>query len=365
MFGYIVGVDFKFEWKNNLRFVVTKSLVFFFWTQVFYTHYVYSVYDNFVRNFEVFAIYGITVSAVLKIRCFDSYYLNITAMFKSSLKIYKQNGDARGKPFTDRLTANFNLYKFVASMAIFITILYMYYPVKSFLIDGEMVQFVPIEFMFVDQSTLLGFLVASGIMGTLGVYAIFGTEYMALTFVAIVMNYGPRVDILNENFDELDKMWLTNSSSAAEYKHSFLVNICRKYADMREYINEVKLIFDQKLYIFFVFAYLSQILCLYQIRVNNWIPGYALAIGFSIEMIFYCLMGTKLTVENERFCQIITQSSWYTYDQWSQKMILMLLGEAMNFSELRIGPFAPLSVYTATEIFKSIYSYYTLMMEVM
>lgn len=29
---------------------------------------------------------------------------------------------------------------------------------------------------------------------------------------------------------------------------------------------------------------------------NNWIPGYALAIGFFIEMIFYCIMGTQLDI---------------------------------------------------------------------
>lgn len=75
---------------------------------------------------------------------------------------------------------------------------------------------------------------------------------------------------------------------------------------------------------FFAAAYLSQILCMYQVRVvsmvyfgdfsiqqptskydelilhqlqNNWIPGYALAIGFFMEMIFYCLMGTKVVME--------------------------------------------------------------------
>lgn len=164
------------------------------------------------------------------------YHLNITAMFKSTLKIYKQNGDARGKPFTDRLIANLNLYKFVASMAILITALYMFYPVKSFIIDGEMVQFIPMEIIFVDQSTMFGFFVASGIMATLGVYAVFGTEYMALSFVAIVMNYGPRVDILEADFNELDRLWATASTSTTYYKHSFLTNICRKYVDMREWV---------------------------------------------------------------------------------------------------------------------------------
>lgn len=159
---------------------------------------------------------------------------NITAIFKSSLKIYKQNGDALGDPFNNRLITNFNFYKFVASMGIFITVLYMFYPVKSFIMDGKMVQFIPMEFMFVDQSTLIGFLVTSGIMATLGVYAISGTEYMALSFVAVVLNYGPRVDIMEADFKELDKLWGATSTSTIFYKHAFLTNICRKYDDMRQ-----------------------------------------------------------------------------------------------------------------------------------
>lgn len=110
----------------------------------------------------------------------------------------------------------------------------MYYPVKSYFIDGKLVPFVPLEFMFIDQSTKLGFFIASGIMTVLGIYAIVGTEYMALSFVFVIMNYGPRVDILEENFNELDKLWRHTSSSTVSYRHVYLRNICRKYVDMRE-----------------------------------------------------------------------------------------------------------------------------------
>lgn len=44
---------------------------------------------------------------------------------------------------------------------------------------------------------------------------------------------------------------------------------------------------------------------------NNWVQGYSLAIGFFLEMIFYCVMGTKLTLEVgvivNRFSSIVKQ----------------------------------------------------------
>ncbi|KAJ6634915.1 hypothetical protein Bhyg_13496, partial [Pseudolycoriella hygida] len=98
---------------------------------------------------------------------------------------------------------------------------------------------------------------------------------------------------------------------------------------------------------------------------ENWIPGYGVATVLFGEMLFYCLVGTKTTITNERLCYIIGQSNWYTYDIHSQKIVLLLLHSCMNARELWIGPLAPLSVFTGTQIIKSIYSYYTILMEVM
>lgn len=62
MFGIIIGVDFAYNWKTNVRFIITKGIVVFLWSQVAYTHYRYTVYENILRNCELFAIYGIAVS---------------------------------------------------------------------------------------------------------------------------------------------------------------------------------------------------------------------------------------------------------------------------------------------------------------
>lgn len=152
-----------------------------------------------------------------------------------TLKICQQSTGRRGIRLESRLLANFTFYKFIASMAIIITIIYMFYPVKSFLIDGELVPFVPIEIMFVDQSTLLGYFIAGVMMVIMGLYAISGTEYMGLTFVYLILNYSPRVDILKIDIDELNELWDDTSTSTLAYRHLFLRNICRKYIDMREY----------------------------------------------------------------------------------------------------------------------------------
>lgn len=212
----------------------------------------------------------------------------MTALFKATYKICQQSTGPQVEKLTKHLHENFNQYKILVSLAIIITGVYLYYPLKSYVVDGERVPFVPLEMMFVDQSTISGYCIASILMVTGGILAVLSTLYMGLSFVALILNYGPRVDILETNFKELDEMWCDASKSTIGYRHMFLRNICLKFIDMRQYavnnnlvspstkltlnlyfsyIAEIKEVFDQKLFIFFAFAYLSQILCLYQIRV--------------------------------------------------------------------------------------------------
>lgn len=94
----------------------------------------------------------------------------------------------------------------------------------------------PVEVMFIDQSTITGYCIASSLMVLLGILAVLSTMYMGLTFVMIVMNYGTRVDLFETDFKELDELWSGGSRSSIEYRHMFLRNVCRKAIDMRQYL---------------------------------------------------------------------------------------------------------------------------------
>lgn len=139
--------------------------------------------------------------------------MNITALFKATLKTCKESSGRRGEKLKNRVEVNFKFYKFISYLGMLCTGLYMFYPVKSFLIDGLMVPFVPLEIMFVNQSTKSGFFIASSITVTCSLYAVFGTLYMGLVFVYLIMNYTPRVDVLEIDFIELNELWSNKSTS--------------------------------------------------------------------------------------------------------------------------------------------------------
>lgn len=124
-------------------------------------------------------------------------------------------------------------YKLCCFLAAMIAVMYICYPTKSYLVDKKLVPLLPVEFMFIDQSTQSGFLLASIIQMILGIYGICGIEFVALSFVILIMNYAPQIDIVEIDFNELDVLWRDTSTSTLAYRHMFLRNICQKYIDMR------------------------------------------------------------------------------------------------------------------------------------
>ncbi|KAJ6628994.1 hypothetical protein Bhyg_15824, partial [Pseudolycoriella hygida] len=126
---------------------------------------------------------------------------------------------------------------------------------------------------------------------------------------------------------------------------------------------------------------------------NNWIPGYTVAIILFIEMMFYCLIGTQISVGDEKLCRIIYQCEWYNYDLVSQRTIILLLHYCQEPKHLRLGILGPLDVVTGItnnwipgytvaiiifiemmfycligtqiSILKRIYTYYTVMTELL
>lgn len=119
-------------------------------------------------------------------------------------------------------------------MAIIIIALYTFYPVKSYLIDKELVPLLPLDFIILDHSTLFGFHLANLFMAIMGIYGIVITEYLGLIFVILIKNYALRVDIVEVDFNELDELWRNKSTSTLAFRRIFLRNICHKFVDMKK-----------------------------------------------------------------------------------------------------------------------------------
>ncbi|XP_037049690.1 odorant receptor 67d-like [Bradysia coprophila] len=363
-FGKVLGWKCSYDWtgKGNLRHCFTVLLVIFFWTQVIYTQISHFVNGEYKRILEVCAVYGGGASCGLRVRCFIKFNKNITALHNFSFKITRQAGSL-AEQIEKQQRQNLKLYKLICMIEVSSLLVFSYNPLKSYILRGEYLSLLPIEMIFIDQTQLSGFLIANAIMSVMGVVLVWSSMFIAMNFVASISNYSIQVDLIESDIKQLDALWENKKATNLSERYSFLRNICQKCQDKDNFIAEVKNIFDETIFYYFSIVYISQIICLYEIEMEDWMPGYGLAYGMFVEMLFHCCFGTKVTIINDRMYYILIQCKWYTYDLHSQKIYLDLLNSNMNAQELWIGPLAPLSVTTGIQIVKSIYSYYTFLAE--
>lgn len=169
---------------------------------------------------------------VLKLVAFFFSLKGTTALFNDTRRMCKINGTNKVR---DRLLNNFKFYKFCAFFVVLAVVCFIAYPSKAFIVDHQHVPLLPIEFMFVDQSTLSGFLIANFIMSILGLFANAGTTLTVLLIAVIVTNYSIMVDLFEEDVKSLDEMWTGTSTTTVRHRHFFLRNICRKQQDLDAY----------------------------------------------------------------------------------------------------------------------------------
>ncbi len=104
-------------------------------------------------------------------------------------------------------------------------------PIKSFIVNRELVSLLPIEITFTDQAQLSGFLVANTFMTVMGLFAAFGTFFMAMHFVITISYYSIQVDLIEADMKQLDAFWSRTKETTLFERQLFFRNICQKCQD--------------------------------------------------------------------------------------------------------------------------------------
>lgn len=133
------------------------------------------------------------------------------------------------------LRKTYNFFKLYALGVALSCILFVVSPIKEYFVDNELTLLMPLDVVFIDESTIKGFLIANLILATLGLLAADGVAFYGCGFVYCMGNYSMQIDIIGEDFKDLDEMWTDETAVPIAYKRAYLKNICMKCQDMEEY----------------------------------------------------------------------------------------------------------------------------------
>lgn len=172
----------------------------------------------------------------MKISTFLYHRKKILSLLEFMLEVCRQNTVGRR---ADILTKHFrkclmSLKAFTFGLAANVC-LFVSQPFFSYFVEHRYMALLPSEILFVDQSSMSGFLTANAIMAFCGVYAASGTIFFVTLFILIVSNITVQVELIGDDFKSLDEMW-ANKKTTLAYRHAFLRTICVRCQDMETYV---------------------------------------------------------------------------------------------------------------------------------
>nr|QKN21489.1 odorant receptor [Zeugodacus tau] len=161
-------------------------------------------------------------------------------------------------------------------------------------------------------------------------------------------------DILTLKIDDLHKL------IEADDKEDRQTKLVKDIVEWHQYYLE----FNDKCNLLFFWTISAHIICttlgilstLLIAMLKDWPGAYAYLLVCFIWLYMYCILGTRVEINNDRFCTGIYDINWYALDVRNQNTIRLMLMQSQAPKNITIAGVEPLSVSTALKITRTIYS---------
>ncbi|XP_037826505.1 odorant receptor 67d-like, partial [Lucilia sericata] len=279
-------------------------------------------------------------------------------MYKEILDMY-ETFEIKSLSYTKWLKYNILLVKKL-QLATFIPVLFCSLgitaaPLYKWIFDNKHIDVLPFAWPFVDSSTEWGYYITLAghlvcvVFGALGNFANDSILFIYVSHVTLVKN------ILQCKFDDLDEI-LKEFPKDPEKSRESLKDIFKWHQKYLFFCTAIK---DTFFWVFFVqvssecVGIVCTIVCM---LMGIWLQAPVYLLYLYSLLISYCSLGNLVELSNEDVIDMIYNSCWYYLTVPEQKMILIMLRESQQATGISIGGVAPLSLNTALQITKTVYT---------
>nr|QGW45440.1 odorant receptor 67 [Bradysia odoriphaga] len=350
--AFVVGVSLIRQKNINARMVLAALLLFVTYPFLFYTKLV--VWPNVPFLLEVLCIYGALIPSTLKFTLIVRHVKQLTPMhdFFEKILISHTTG-SRSDDLVKEMNNAYNTVKFFVVVSVPCFAVFVLYPVQAFVTEGRLIPIMRIEFPFVDQTDMKGYLIGLAYVSLIGFLAVLGNVAFDVTVLTFLLEFKSLVTLLEHDLHEYYEFSKEKETYSTQYRDSFLKNICKKYNDIHRFLLCFQRTFGNVTYHSICALYGSLICSVYATLNNGWIPGYGFCLFCFIQLYFQCILGTFVDNQQDRMSQAFYLTPWYEYPIRVQKIFLLLIhASSFNAVKLRIGPFALLDVQTGVTVTK-------------
>ncbi|XP_030372179.1 odorant receptor 67d-like [Scaptodrosophila lebanonensis] len=351
----ISSPDWRWNWLTRLVVVMIFS---------FYTCTIYTVYEGvFVQKdrtiiMQATCFLGGAVQGMTKMFCCISYRQALResqALLDATFMKYEQKHMGYQQVLIDGIAMTMRGIKsFVVFIGIALAII-IGFPISYYILYNKKIMIMQLLVPGIDPNTNTGFLILIGahiaclFLGAFGNFA--GDMYL---FV-FINNLPMLKNILGCRLQDLNDL-LDGNCSQAEL-HAEMVKIVNLHQQYLSLLERSQRIFFHPIFVQ-IFATASGILCTMFCLVMGVWPAAPAYLGYGIvTLYFYCGLGSIVEASNDDCCTIIyTKCQWYRLPLPYQKLLLFMLHKSQTMKNLTVGNMMPLSMTTAMNLSKAVYS---------
>ncbi|XP_065359859.1 odorant receptor 67d-like [Calliphora vicina] len=351
----VIKDDYKLDWRTYAIFILINLAL----SCTVYSNYIEVIVKGDLYNLlKSASVIGTGVQGYTKLINGLRQQKEIRYLYREIIDMY-ETYELKSLAYKQSLKYNISLVKKLLAIT-FATVLIVsigvtVVPLYMLIFQNIRVDIMPFIFPFIDTSTDFGFYLTFVLhiicvfFGTYGNFIMDSWLFIYAAHVPLMKN------ILKCKFDDLDGI-LEEYPRNVEKSGQLLSDIFKWH---QKYINFCKTIKDTFFWVIAVqigFEFMGIVCTIVCIFLEIWPPAPAYLLYISCLLYSYCSLGNIVEVSNDDVIDIIYDCCWYNLTVPEQKMILIMLRESQQATGILIGGVVPLSLNTALQITKTVYT---------
>ncbi|XP_023033821.1 odorant receptor 67d-like [Drosophila willistoni] len=367
----LCGADItELDYKMN---VITYTICFLF--VVFCICTVYTIYVGIVHDgdwsiiLQATCFVGAGVQGITKLICCISkrHEMREAQIFlDAAFMKYEQLSGGYRDALLEAIALSMSCIKGFAFVYIFVVAVLLGFPAAYYIFYNKKILIMQFLLPGLDPEKESGYIMLFVVHFVCLAFGAFG-NYAADMYLFVFISNAPLLkNILRCKFEDLNiklrKSHNRNDRISLRI-HWEMVDIVQWH---QEYLN----LLDRSERTFFVIIFvhvfasaLSTLCTLYCILIGVWPAAPAYLLYSVMNLYLFCGLGSVVTISNDDCCEIIyTQCLWYKLPVAEQRLLMFMLRKSQSTPGLSVGNMLPLTVNTALQLTKAVYSLLMLLM---
>ncbi|XP_065361861.1 odorant receptor 67d-like [Calliphora vicina] len=208
----------------------------------------------------------------------------------------------------------------------------------------------------IDPSTQFGYVLHNVFHVFLICLGAFGNFASDMFIFIYIINIPLLKDIIKIKCEKLNQVAL--KARNPKKTMPLLKEIVEWHKNYNKFVQQVEEVYYDVIFVQILTSVVSICCTIFCIVIHSWPAAFAYLLYSIIMLYAYCGLGNLVEISNDEVINIIyCDCLWYELSVPEQKLIILMLRKAQKPKTLTIGHMMPLSMNTALQLTKAIYSY--------